>query len=174
MLVNTHVQIHACMSYHTVPYRINLHHITLFLSHHPTSYHISLYVSHDVNLITSHHFPSQAYALVSTSLDEIAWLFNVRGSDVPCNPVSVSYAIVTTGGKERLLGSVHFRACVLLITLFEFMYLKAVLKSPHTKIHQHTHTFLSKNVTGEEILNSKCVCVDVRCFVVVRVQHSSE
>jgi hypothetical protein len=40
---------------------------------------------------------TQAYALVSTSLDEIAWLLNVRGSDVPCNPVSVSYAVVTTG-----------------------------------------------------------------------------
>jgi Xaa-Pro aminopeptidase len=30
-----------------------------------------------------------------TSLDAIAWLFNLRGSDVACNPVFVSYAIVT-------------------------------------------------------------------------------
>ena len=152
MLVNTHVQIHACMSYHTIPYRITLYHITLFLSYHPTSYHISLYVSHDVNHMTSHHFPSQAYALVSTSLDEIAWLFNVRGSDVPCNPVSVSYAIVTTGGKEIPLGSVHFRACVLLITLFEFIHLKSVLRSPHTKIHQHTHTFLLRMLLEKKYL----------------------
>jgi Xaa-Pro aminopeptidase len=28
-------------------------------------------------------------------LDEIAWLFNLRGSDVECNPVFYSYAIVT-------------------------------------------------------------------------------
>ena len=33
---------------------------------------------------------------MSASLDEIAWLYNFRGSDVPCNPVSVAYAIVTT------------------------------------------------------------------------------
>lgn len=37
----------------------------------------------------------KAYGLVSSSLDEIMWLFNIRGADVPCNPVAVSYAIVT-------------------------------------------------------------------------------
>ncbi|XP_022089810.1 xaa-Pro aminopeptidase 1-like isoform X2 [Acanthaster planci] len=34
-------------------------------------------------------------ALVITKLDEIAWLFNLRGDDVPYNPMFVSYAIVT-------------------------------------------------------------------------------
>lgn len=34
-------------------------------------------------------------SLVIASLDEIMWLFNVRGSDVLCNPVSISYAVVT-------------------------------------------------------------------------------
>lgn len=29
------------------------------------------------------------------SLDAIAWLFNLRGADVPCNPVFVAYALVT-------------------------------------------------------------------------------
>lgn len=30
-----------------------------------------------------------------TSLDDIAWLFNIRGADVTCNPVALSYAAVT-------------------------------------------------------------------------------
>lgn len=30
-----------------------------------------------------------------TSLDDIAWLYNMRGSDVECNPVALSYAAVT-------------------------------------------------------------------------------
>ena len=30
-----------------------------------------------------------------TSLDDIAWLFNIRGGDVECNPVALSYAAVT-------------------------------------------------------------------------------
>lgn len=32
---------------------------------------------------------------ILTSLDDIAWLFNLRGSDVPCNPVFLSYAAIT-------------------------------------------------------------------------------
>ena len=31
-----------------------------------------------------------------TKLDQIAWLYNLRGRDVECNPVFISYAIVTT------------------------------------------------------------------------------
>lgn len=36
-----------------------------------------------------------ADALVVSQLDEVAWLFNVRGTDVPFNPVLIAYAIVT-------------------------------------------------------------------------------
>lgn len=40
-----------------------------------------------------------ADTFILTSLDDIAWLFNIRGNDVPCNPVVMSYAIVDlTGG----------------------------------------------------------------------------
>ena len=38
---------------------------------------------------------NNVYGMTVTSLDEIAWLFNVRGCDVPCNPVAVAYAIIT-------------------------------------------------------------------------------
>ncbi|EQC26615.1 hypothetical protein SDRG_15555 [Saprolegnia diclina VS20] len=34
-------------------------------------------------------------AIVLTALDDIAWLFNIRGADVECNPVVTSYALVT-------------------------------------------------------------------------------
>ena len=33
--------------------------------------------------------------LILTMLDEIAWLFNLRGNDVHCNPVFFSYAVIT-------------------------------------------------------------------------------
>lgn len=36
-----------------------------------------------------------AKALVISQLDEIAWLFNIRGNDVPFNPLVISYAILT-------------------------------------------------------------------------------
>jgi Xaa-Pro aminopeptidase len=35
-------------------------------------------------------------------LDETAWLFNLRGSDVECNPVFVSYASVAAEGPTKL------------------------------------------------------------------------
>ena len=39
-----------------------------------------------------------ADALLVTTLDAIAWLFNVRGSDVAYNPVFIAYAVVTLDG----------------------------------------------------------------------------
>ena len=35
------------------------------------------------------------YGTVVNMLDEVAWLFNLRGTDVPYNPVFFAYAIVT-------------------------------------------------------------------------------
>lgn len=32
---------------------------------------------------------------ILTSLDDIAWLFNIRGNDIPNNPVVLSYAVIT-------------------------------------------------------------------------------
>ncbi|GAB1602992.1 xaa-Pro aminopeptidase 1-like [Argonauta hians] len=43
--------------------------------------------------------PQKVDAFVVTSLDDIAWLFNIRGRDVPYNPVSIAYAIVE---KEKI------------------------------------------------------------------------
>jgi Xaa-Pro aminopeptidase len=42
-------------------------------------------------------------AHVISALDSIAWLFNVRGSDVPHNPVAVSYAIVTRENAQLFI-----------------------------------------------------------------------
>lgn len=38
---------------------------------------------------------SSAKAVVLTALDEVAWMFNIRGQDVPCNPVTIAYALIT-------------------------------------------------------------------------------
>jgi Xaa-Pro aminopeptidase len=46
---------------------------------------------------SSMHQEGATLHLLST-LDDIAWTMNVRGSDVQCNPVAISYAVV---GKEK-------------------------------------------------------------------------
>lgn len=45
---------------------------------------------------------SKADALLVTALDEVAWLLNLRGSDVQCNPVFLSYCLVPLEGTARL------------------------------------------------------------------------
>ena len=37
--------------------------------------------------------------MVAASLDEVAYLFNLRGQDIACCPVALAYAVVTTGGS---------------------------------------------------------------------------
>ena len=37
----------------------------------------------------------KAQGMIVSMLDEIAWLFNLRGNDIPYNPVFFSYAIIT-------------------------------------------------------------------------------
>lgn len=34
-------------------------------------------------------------ALVISALDEIAYVFNIRGADIPCNPVTIAYSMIT-------------------------------------------------------------------------------
>lgn len=41
-----------------------------------------------------------AKGLLVASLDTIAWIFNIRGNDVKCNPVAVSYAYIS---KEKTI-----------------------------------------------------------------------
>ncbi|ANB11197.1 Fra1p [Sugiyamaella lignohabitans] len=41
-------------------------------------------------------------AFVLSALDDVAWLFNLRGEDIPYNPVFFAYAIVTADGKASL------------------------------------------------------------------------
>lgn len=43
-----------------------------------------------------------ADCLVITSLDSIAWLFNIRGSDVDCTPLVLSFAILHSTSKAEL------------------------------------------------------------------------
>lgn len=43
---------------------------------------------------------AKAKVLLLTALDEIAWLFNLRGSDVSYNPVFLSYATVSEDGAK--------------------------------------------------------------------------
>lgn len=46
---------------------------------------------------------SGANSHLITGLDDIAWLFNLRGNDIPCNPVFFSYCLLTPEKTELFL-----------------------------------------------------------------------
>lgn len=48
-----------------------------------------------INKIKNELKNNQADYLILTSLDDIAWLLNLRGSDVECNPVFLSYVLIS-------------------------------------------------------------------------------
>ncbi|EXJ75555.1 xaa-Pro aminopeptidase [Cladophialophora psammophila CBS 110553] len=47
----------------------------------------------------------KAVGMVVSMLDEVAWLFNLRGSDIPYNPVFFSYAAVTPNSATLYIDS---------------------------------------------------------------------
>ncbi|XP_071819759.1 xaa-Pro aminopeptidase 1-like isoform X3 [Apostichopus japonicus] len=51
-----------------------------------------------------------ADALIVTKLDEIAWIFNLRGADIPYNPMFISYAIIETDAIKLYLYDMTTRA----------------------------------------------------------------
>lgn len=46
-----------------------------------------------------------AKSLLVASLDTIAWIFNIRGNDVKCNPVAVSYAYISRNDTTLFIDS---------------------------------------------------------------------
>lgn len=46
---------------------------------------------------------TQATALVLSMLDEVVWLFNIRGADVEFNPVVLSYCVITLEGAHLFI-----------------------------------------------------------------------
>ncbi len=60
---------------------------------HPLKYAGSTHES-KIASIQAQLLLAQCWGLVVTALDEIAWLFNLRGSDIPFSPVFYSYALI--------------------------------------------------------------------------------
>ena len=69
-------------------------------------------VAEKLSLLRADLSAREADGLILTALDEIAWTLNLRGTDVHCNPVFVSYMLVTPDccalyiNKEKLTDEV--------------------------------------------------------------------
>lgn len=68
---------------------------------------------------------------VIASLDDICWLFNIRGADVTCNPVVMSYALITENEARLYADAERFDK-----ELIEKLQLKGVEITAYNKIYE--------------------------------------
>jgi len=73
---------------------------------HPIAVHPDMYagetVASKVVRVREAMVEAGCAVLVVTALDQVAWLFNLRGSDIACNPVFFAYALVGTYNRVSL------------------------------------------------------------------------
>jgi Xaa-Pro aminopeptidase len=63
---------------------------------------------------------AKATHVLLTQLDEIAWLMNLRGSDIPCNPVFEAYALISS---DQAICFTHFPEAEVAASLPEWTFL---------------------------------------------------
>lgn len=85
-----------------------------------------------------------AQTLLLTALDEIAWTLNLRGSDVHCNPVVVSYLLI----EEN---DIHYFICSQKITSEVAKYLKDIGVNLHE--YEEVETYLKQIKARSLLLN---------------------
>lgn len=98
-------------------------------------------------------------AIIITALDEIAWLFNIRGNDVEYNPVLLSYAIVSENKDDNILlfadkrsigGNVEDELKKLSIVICDYNDIYDYIK----ELEEGTRIMLDKSVTNSMILKN--------------------
>jgi Xaa-Pro aminopeptidase len=52
-------------------------------------------LTHKVDRLRKKMGQNACNAILLCALDEVAWLFNIRGNDISCNPLTVAYALIT-------------------------------------------------------------------------------
>nr|WP_297885015.1 aminopeptidase P family protein [uncultured Blautia sp.] len=90
----------------------------------------------------------QADVFVLTSLDDIAWLLNIRGNDIHCCPVVLSYLVMT---KEEILLFTNENAFSKEIQ--ENLHSDGVILKPYDDVYSYAKTITSEKTV---ILSRKC------------------
>lgn len=85
--------------------------------------------------------------LLLTKLDDIMWLFNIRGCDVECNPVAMSYAYIT---KEAALLFIQTKA--LDAQVREYLSAHRIIVKEYTEIVEYL----------SELSGKRCILLDDR------------
>ena len=101
--------------------------------------------SSKISRVRKHLLDCGADGLLVTALDEIAWVLNLRGSDVHCNPVFVSYLLISPENITLYINNVKLPEDV-----------KAYLTSEHIDIQAYESV-----VEGLRLYAGKSLLVDM-------------
>lgn len=84
------------------------------------------------------------------ALDEIAWLLNLRGSDIPFNPVFFAYCIISADNIDLFLGNYELSPA-----------LSSHLAPINARIHHYSEIFDFKH-SFENILSSASCSIAIQ------------
>jgi Xaa-Pro aminopeptidase len=91
---------------------------------------------------------NNTWGLVVSALDEIAWLFNLRGTDIDFNPVFLSYAVVTQDETVLYLDTTK-------LTPELIKHLSSVTLKEYTQVFADLESF-SQNYDSKCLVDKKC------------------
>ena len=107
---------------------------------------------------------------VLTALDDIVWLLNIRGNDVPCNPVVLSYLAVTE--TEVLL---FIQEEALDDSARSYLESLGVAVKPYDSIYDYVKTLTGQAVMVEKSRVNYALChnLDASCRVIDRMNPTA-
>ena len=105
--------------------------------------------SEKINLVRENLKNKNANAFILSSLDDIAWLLNIRGNDVEFNPVAISYCIVTEDKANLYIDEDKVSKEVL-----DELTKEGILVYPYNKIVEDAKSLKGKVIVDENKLNA--------------------
>lgn len=97
---------------------------------------------------------------IITSLDDIVWLFNIRGNDVPCNPVVLSYALINQEDAYLYVQDGVIDAKIEAILKRDSVYIKN-----YNDIYDDVEKLTGKVLLDKQIVNYE-ICRRLNCEIV--------
>lgn len=97
---------------------------------------------------------------IITSLDDIVWLFNLRGNDVDCNPVVLSYALINHDNAI-----LYVQSNVIDIKTEAILKRDGIIVKEYNDIYEDVKTLTGKVLLDQQVVNYQ-ICNNINCDIV--------
>lgn len=97
---------------------------------------------------------------IITSLDDIVWLFNLRGNDVDCNPVILSYALINHDNAI-----LYVQSNVIDIKTEAILKRDGIIVKEYNDIYEDVKTLTGKVLLDQQVVNYQ-ICNNINCDIV--------